>query len=350
VRGTVLVRGHENGANASELVEKAAQAAHVRAFAATTARAPGEGHDLGGQHFALLARPKVAMLSNSPVSTDQLGHLWHALDFDLGLPVSLLDAQDLGGYDLRRYNVLVLPPAGGLGGVLEGVADDLKAWVRSGGTLIAIGGSAAALCDEKLGLSAVRRRVDVLDKLDEWRFAAKRERAGGNIAVDEEALWNPPPPAPVPAGQGEEKKEAAPAKKDADPDAKREESWMQRFAPQGAFLRATVRTDHWITAGAGDEVPVYFDGSLSLWSRSPVVTAVRLASSDKLRMSGLLWPEARERLADSAYLTVEHMGNGVVILFAAQPGFRGYHAATGRFFANAVVYAPGLGANPLRER
>jgi hypothetical protein len=58
-----------------------------------------------------------------------------------------------------------------------------------------------------------------------------------------------------------------------------------------------------------------------------------------------LWPEARERLADTAYLTVESMGAGQVILFAAQPGFRGYHKATARLFDNAVIYGPGVGAN-----
>jgi hypothetical protein len=231
-------------------------------------------------------------------------------------------------------------------GVLEGVAGDLKAWIRSGGTLIAIGGSASALCDEKLGFSGVRRRSDVLEKLDDWRFAAKRERASASVAIDEAAVWDGPKPPPA---ASEEKKDAPAAKKDVDPDKLREESWMQRFSPQGVFLRGLVRTDHWITSGAGEELPVYFDGSQSLWSRSPVVTAVRMASSDRVRLSGLLWPEARERLSDSAYLTVERMGNGQVILFATQPGFRGYHAATARLFANAVVLGPGLGANPLRD-
>lgn len=356
-RGSLLVRAHENGADAAELVGRAAQHAGVQAFATTSARAPGVGHDLGGQHFALLERPRVALLSNSPVSSDQFGHLWHTLDRELGLPVSLLDAQDLGGYDLRRYNVLVLPPAGGLGSVLEDVREDLAAWVRSGGTLIAVGGSAAALCNEKLELTGVRRRADVLEKLEEWRHAAKREQGGQQVAIDESTLWDGPPPATETGGEkkaddkADEKADGkTPAKKDADPDAKREESWMQRFAPQGVFLRGLVRSDHWLTAGAREEMPVYFDGSLSLWSRSPVTAAVRLAPSERLRMSGLLWPEARERLADSAYLTVERLGHGQVILFASQPNFRGYHAATGRFFANAVVLGPGLGANPARQR
>jgi hypothetical protein len=72
--------------------------------------------------------------------------------------------------------------------------------------------------------------------------------------------------------------------------------------------------------------------------------AVRLADEGALRVAGLLWPEARARLAHSAWLTVERRGHGQVLLFAAPPAFRGHHLATARLFANAVVLGPGLGA------
>lgn len=354
-RGSLLVRRHENGADAAERVLRAAQRASAPVFATSTARAPGAGHDLGGQHFQLLEKPRVALVCNSPVSVDQFGHLWHALDRELGLPVSLLDAQELGDYDLRRYNVIVAPSARGLGSLLEEVAPQLRNWVRGGGTLIAVGGSAAALCAEELELSAVRQRVDVLPELEAHRFAIARERAARNIEVDEAAVWGGAPeiaeatPESAPADAAAEESPLKSAVK-SDPDAEREERWRERFSPQGVFLRAEVRTDLWITAGAQAHMPVFFEGERSLWSGEGVTTAVRLAPSDELRLSGLLWPEARERLADSAYLTVESEGSGQVILFASQPGFRGYHSATARLFANAVVYGPGAGTQPARDR
>jgi hypothetical protein len=100
-----------------------------------------------------------------------------------------------------------------------------------------------------------------------------------------------------------------------------------------------------LTYGCGLEIPVFFDGGrVFLWKKD-VHTAVRLDTEGKLRLGGLIWPEARERIAESAWLTSESSGKGQIILFAATPSFRGYHLATARLFANAVVYGPGLGAS-----
>ena len=87
-------------------------------------------------------------------------------------------------------------------------------------------------------------------------------------------------------------------------------------------------------------------GGYAFMSKYPVATPVRLTEKDHLRLSGLLWPEARARWANSAYATVERMGNGQLILFASDPFFRGYFEGTGRLLLNAIVLGPGLGASP----
>jgi zinc carboxypeptidase len=351
-RGSLLLRRHENPPNVEDLVGQAARSSGVSVFAVSTARSPDEGPDLGGQHFHLLARPRVALVSNSPVGPDGFGHVWHQLDRELALPVTLVDAQALGSYDLRRYNVLVLPPAGGLGSVLAGMKEDLEAWVRSGGTLIAMGGSAGAVANKQLGISSVRLRQDVLDELDDYLFAARREASADEIHIDEAKLWGdagetPPPDAEKPATP---EKPAGAQAGDSKSDEKRakdvrEDEWKRRFSPQGVFLRGRANPDEWITIGCGAELPIFFDGSLALFSRTPVHTAIRFAPAAKLRLAGLVWPEARERLAESAYLTVERKGRGQVILFAAQPNFRGSCKAGARLLSNAVVYGPGVGAD-----
>ena len=66
-----------------------------------------------------------------------------------------------------------------------------------------------------------------------------------------------------------------------------------------------------------------------------------------LRMSGLLWPEAGQRIANSAYLTRESRGHGQIILFAGQPVYRGATLGTNRLLLNALVYGPGMGAQTV---
>ena len=62
-----------------------------------------------------------------------------------------------------------------------------------------------------------------------------------------------------------------------------------------------------------------------------------------IRMSGLVWPEAAQRIANSAYLTRERVGKGQIILFSGEPNFRGSARGTNRLWLNAVVYGAGLG-------
>jgi hypothetical protein len=390
-RGSVIVRRHENGADAAEKVAKAADISGAHVFATGTARSHDEGPDLGGQHFRLLARPRVAVLSNAPVGTDAFGHVWHMLDVHLGLPCALLDAQQLGNYDLRRYNVIVLPE-GEVAGVLKENVDGLRTWVKSGGTLVAMGASAEALAQKDLKLSAVKMRDDALEDLEKLALSVKRERDAGKRPVDEAELWGDGKPsekgdkgAEKPSakpgekpssekpGAGEKpaagekekateaekpsaeaKKEAAShdkekegdkEKSDEDSDKKRRERWLRTFSPRGVILRGEVNTDSWLAVGCNDELPVYMEGSAVFESELPVHTAVRFAASDRLRLSGLLWPEARERLADSAYATVESAGAGQVILFASPPAFRDWFKGSERLLMNAVVYGPGAGAS-----
>ncbi len=345
VRGSLLVRRHENAADAVERVARAAASAGVQAFATPTARSRDDGPDLGGRHFDLLARPRVALLSNSPVDTDAFGHVWHLLDAEVGVPCSLIDAQDFGGTDLRRYNVLVVPDGGG--SVLAENAGALRTWIQAGGTLIALGSAASAACDPDANLSAVRRRSDVLDDLAPYRRAVERERAAGRTPVDAAALWDGA--TTDTAGGGEDKEPPAkPGKHGSElkgDEAKEHDRWLATFSPQGAILRAAANPDAWITAGCREDLPVYFEGRGVLLARPPVRTAVRLAPAERLRLSGLVWPEARERIGDAAWCTVERRGAGQVILFAAPPTFRGWFRANARLLSNAVVYGPGAGAS-----
>jgi len=271
----------------------------------------------------------------------------------LGAPIAILDGRALGSYDLRRYNVLVLPESwGDVGDALEPVKEELEAWVRGGGTLVACADAAAALTSGRLGLSAVKLREDALDELESYTRQAERERSAREIEIDEAQVWGEARSEEDGDGEQAEKagedEEGSAAKEQADSDKtarKEHDAWQQRFSPYGVTLRGAADDFAWITAGVDPELPVFFAGSSVFLAKEPVRTAVRLAGADRLRLAGLVWPEARERIAGSAWLTVEGKGDGQIILFASMPAFRGYQLASARLFANAVVLGPGLGAS-----
>lgn len=385
-RGGFLIRRQDNPGELLATLEAVAADTGVVFIGADTGRSVDDGPDLGADRFALIERPRVAVLAASPVAPTSYGAIWHLLDSELGLDMSGLDAARFGRTDLRRYNVLLVPD-GGLEAILKSAAGPLRDWVAQGGTLIAVADSAAALTEASLKLSAVRLRRDVLEKLDEYAEMVRLERSAGGSPIDVEGLYGSPAaeggpttapgagdsasqprsaaaatmsatatsraaqqePASLPqqaeSSGGVEAKPARPS--GSAEQLKRRDEWARMFSPRGVLLRAGVDTEHWLTLGCGEELAVFVEGSRALMSMHPVATPVRLAPRERLRLSGLLWPEAAERLADTAYVTVESMGRGQVILFASDPAWRGLFRGPSRLLTNAVLLGPGLGASPV---
>lgn len=337
-RGSLFIARHENDGvtDLDGRVRSVRDELEVDLIELRTQRAPDlQQPDLGGGYFTLLERPRVAILSNSPVQPDAFGHLWRHLDVELGVPHTMLDAQAFGSYDLRRYNVLILPP-GDLSGFLGDHSEALDRWVAGGGTLIACGSAAASVATEELGLSAVRRHRDVLAEVPIYREQAQlafgTERWNGS-EKDLYEDW-------IDAEGGQL---ALASELENVEGLERQDEWARRFAPSGVILRGLVDERHWLTFGCRAELPVFYEGSQVL--RTMGAAPIRFSARGIVRLSGLLWPEARDRLAWGAWCTVERHGAGQVILFASNPVFRGYWLGTARVFANAVVYGPGLGAS-----
>ena len=367
-------------------VSRCAEALGLSASSVTTGFGPGDLPDLGGEHFVRLEPPRVAMLMRGAIDSQDFGTIWHLLDHRLHLPHSQLN-MDLSavGADLSRYNVLILPNRWSGGRAAE-LMPSIESWVRSGGTLIAIGSATNLLTDNQSKLSEVRRLENVLDQLDEYELAVWREwMATQQILPEVSNIWSNRVPAgatfpwttyggPRPAAE----------------ERKRQDAWQRLFPPAGALLCGRVDQEHWLTFGCQAPLPLMIRQAPVLMSKPSTETAVRLgffapsetspqptgvadtAGASKetvaskemprtgwammppgndlyLRMSGLLWPEAAQRLAHAAYVTREPVGDGQVILFADSPNFRASTLGSARLLMNALVYGPGFGARqPIR--
>ncbi|MDX1571893.1 MAG: M14 family metallopeptidase [Xanthomonadales bacterium] len=369
-RGAVIISNIDNRHFAGDLnatIRSTAEELELTVMPVRKGQGEGDLPDIGGEHFRLLERPRIAMLSRGLHSPYDVGSMWHALDHRLRVPVSLLDANLAVGADLRRYNVLILPSRW-LGELPESLAGEIETWVEQGGTLIAVGSAAGDLAEEKSKLSTVRRLPDVLGELERYQTGLYREwwAAAGQVPGAEDLWANTVPEVSYPWDNGRDEEPKLP-----DENAlKRRDEWQSLFMPQGAFVAGRVDQHHWLTFGVEPVLPTLVADIPVLMAAPPIETAVRLGvlgdgdgsaaryvgwarlpegRTLHLRMSGLVWPEATHRLANAAWLTRERSGKGQVILFASSPTFRGATLGMQRLFFNAVIYGPGLGTSALIE-
>ena len=336
--GTLIMRRGENDSDLVSRIEPIAKETGVTIIG-TSSNYSSTGIDLGSDLWELLRAPRVGLFWGPNVDFTSAGWLWYEIDFRLSAVHSLLDINQLGRYDLSSYNVLVLPNTWGspkeiLGD--DGVAS-LKKWVQAGGTLIAVNGCAYFLADSSTGFSLAREYGQVLEKLPDYNQAFLEERAAFTATVDTNAIWRSPA-RPV---SGESK----PAEKPSPEDLKKRNEKARTFAPQGVIVRLDLNPEHWLNFGTGGRATAVISSQDALLAKDPVQVAARIAGSDKMRLAGLLWPEARERWANTAYCTRESMGKGQVILFADEPFFRAYFHGTRRLLENAILLGPGLGTS-----
>ncbi len=370
-RGSALLRVNANPESLPAMVAAVQRLTGVPIHPTDSGRADA-GPDLGGNRFPALEPARVALLAGNPVSFTSYGSLWHLFDQELQMRVSCLDVTAVEDMDLSKYNVVVMPDAFGSGAAYAralGPAgiDNLRTWVKAGGTLVAIGAGAACASDSAQGLSAVRQRRDVLAQYapalaqlplpESPRLEAVGDAARAPAAADMPLLGpgarrfvQQVRPPGVRYALAPEKK-AAKAKEEAKkPEVKREDlaradARLRRFRARGALVRADVDTDDWLTSGVAAKLPVLLASDLALIAREPIRVAARYAEIDSLHLSGLLWPETASRVARTAVVTRESQGKGQVILFAIDPTVRRATRGTERLLLNAVLLGPGLGVS-----
>ena len=315
--------------------------------------------DWGGRHFRLLEKPQVAILGHSSFNSYDVGVSWWSLDHHLGIRHSLLNGSFTGYADLRRYNVIIMPS-----GYLEMSDYEVNAlndWIKQGGTLIAHNRSSRFIATNET-LGDVKQLQDVLDKSIDYNFDLLREIYALEDNLDQEAaLKNIVDLETTYPWELNETNYS-------EDELKNRDKWQSIFMPSGAFVAGRTDQKHWLTFGTPKTLPVLYGNYPVLMTGNNAEAPIRIGelveNSDvnefrtinwstlpagkdiKVRMSGLVWPEAAQRIANSAYLTREQVGKGQIILFAGEPNFRGSTRGTNRVWLNAIVYGPGLGTSP----
>ena len=285
------------------------------------------------------------------------------LDTELGIRHSHLYHETFNYKDLRQYNVLVIPSRY-YGSLSKKNISNIDNWVKNGGTLIVNGNSAKQLAKEEK-FSGVELLSDTFEKSKEYRVSLYREWLAQQTSISNrdkvnqhtvaESVWFP----------WSDDEDLKPMKKDQ---LEAWDEWSSNFMPSGAMVASRIDQKHWLTYGVEKQLPVLVSNAPLFMTKGGAESVVRygvLVNNDKadakqvgwavtpkgndlyVRMSGLLWPEASQRIANAAYLTRESKGKGQIIMFANKPNFRGATKGTARLLLNAIVYGPGLGTEAL---
>jgi hypothetical protein len=360
-RGSVAVIAMDNPTsnNLHEIIKTVATDLNISVVSIESGFGPKELPDWGGRHFRLLKKPQIAILSHEGFSSYDVGVSWWSLDHHLGIRHSQLNSSLTGYGDLRRYNTIVLPSGNpDLGDYAKKMLMD---WVKQGGTLIANNRSTRSIISND-GMGSVKSLSATFDKSKSYNIDLMREIYSIEENID---ISN--------ANENKVDTEIKYPWELSDVNYSKEQlemrdKWQSTLMPSGAIVSARADTEHWLTFGAEDVVPVLYGNYPILMTGGNSQAALRIGElipnkdSDtktinwsqipsgydlNVRMSGLVWPEASQRIANSAYLTREKVGKGQIILFSGEPNFRGSARGTNRLWLNAVIYGSGLGTDAL---
>ena len=307
--GTAFVRLSENPQGAAATLQRIARQ-HGAELVPITQTWTDEGISLGSGRTARLREPRVLLAWDSPVSTLSAGFARYVLEQRFGQRVTAMRTATLQNYDMKDYDVLVLPSA------TYTFSDDalrrLKDWIRNGGTLITIAEASRWAARDRVGLLS----TDTLLR----DGSPERDAPEGGA------------PAPS-AGAKPDLTKPFDFEKAIQPERERPESLA------GAMLRVTLYPYHWLTAGLDGEIQAVYEGA-RVFAPLKLDAGVNVgvyAPADKLVAAGLVWQEAQPLLAGRSFLMHQPMGRGHVIAFAEEPNYRAYAEATQLLFINAVL-------------
>jgi len=361
-RGSVAVIAMDNPEykNLYNVVKKIATDLDVSVVSIESGFGSEELPDWGGRHFRLLNKPQIAILSHEGFNSYDVGVSWWSLDHHLGIRHSQLNSSLLSYGDLRRYNTIILPSGNpDIGNYSKEILID---WVKQGGTLIA-NNRAARLIASSGDFGDVKLLQQTFEDNESFNIDLMREIYSLNNDLNKNEVnlnrvnfeidypWE------------------SVDKTYTKDQLQMRDKWQSLLMPSGSMVAARSDQQHWLTFGTDDLIPVLYANNPILMTGGNAEAPIRIGELIKndeveearalnwsqipqgfdlnVRMSGLVWPEASQRIANSAYLTREKIGKGQVILFSGEPNFRGSTIGTNRIWLNAVIYGSGLGTSTL---
>ncbi|MEO1022581.1 MAG: M14 family metallopeptidase [Bacteroidota bacterium] len=249
------------------------------------------GKDFGSSYVRYIKAPKVALIAGEGTSGNMVGHVWHYFDQQLGYPVTLVNRDDLSYFPWQNYDVVVMP-SGSYSSVLgKSALDDVKSWIRDGGTLIALEGANRFLAG-KDGFSLKRKSADRGEDEDDPEARLRTYEAS-----DRESMRN---------------------------------------LNAGSIYQVKLDKTHPLAFGYGDS---YFSLKLGSTAYEYLENGWNVgATTSGTPRSGFVGSAAQDRIEHSLSFGVQNLGAGEVIYLVDNPLFRGFWHNGKLLVANALFF------------
>lgn len=314
-RGAIMVPIAGQELSPDEIHDLMVRAAHedfVTVHAATTGLT-SRGSDLGGFKLSNVEKPEVLLATGRGVSANDAGEYWYLLDYEMNIPVSMIDISEMPGVSLDRYTHLILP--GGDYSILdETFSARLDQWVKAGGILIASESASRWVTQHELSSAAFLNDED--DENEDDAAASNESEEGETVSP--------------------------PAYEDIN-------VWDAEVRISGALFETEVDITHPLVFGLRDsKLAVTKIGTDAFApSDNPFALPVRYVEDDPM-LAGYASEENREILQGAGMMHAERRGSGAVILFIDNPVFRAYMKGTARLVTNSIFFGNDF-RNPTRR-
>jgi hypothetical protein len=286
-RGSLVVtRTGNQHIDFDRIVRESAAAKGVTALGTATGFV-ATGPDFGSHDVLAFGQTRVATIAGPSVDANAFGEVWHFFDETLGYPLLVLDERAFNVNRLNDFEVLILP-SGSYGDVLtESRLEELEAWIRRGGRVIAMEGALRAFAGKDgWGLES-RAPADTLEPRQRRFGDRERENVGEMVA--------------------------------------------------GAIYSVSIDPTHPMAYGYGDEYFTMKRGTAAYnllqngWNVGVIETDGPV--------SGFAGVGARERLENTLVFGQHPLGSGQIIYMVDSPLFRGFWHGGMQLFTNAVFMA-----------
>ena len=294
-KGTLIILRNDNRNKDFDSKVVAIADKHQRKLTSVATGFSQSGVDFGSSAIKPINKQKIAVVSGKATSSLSFGEVWHFFETQLEYPITNINSSNFGYTDLSKYDVIILP-SGYYNSILSGsTLSNIKKWVRSGGTLVAIGNALNSFANKEGFSLKTKKNAEIKTDNNLVPYQDRERKSVANLIT-------------------------------------------------GSIFKSTLDNSHPLAFGYDKE---YFSLKLSGTSYSYLKKGYNVGYFDKNsnNISGYAGSKAVKNVHESLLFGEQTMGRGSIVYMVDNPLFRSFWENGKLFVANAVFL---LNSNQLK--